>query len=188
MSIEFKRGIFTDLTLSGAGFATFDDGKQAFISPSIVLRTQVQVGDEVDCRLAPNYEDKATPNCPWRCFYMTVVGGVRPSEEEPEDQEPRTELRPRLLEFFKAGGAWTVGEVFEELYGSRYRTSPPDPEAAKRYAELANNINGLARQGYLAVAKIHGPGTSRAWRSYFSMDRTMLVPQGAIDEEEPVDA
>lgn len=187
MSIEMRRGVFTDLTLSGSGFATFEDGKQAFVPSSIVTKTQVQVGDLVDCRLAPNYQDRATDSCPWRCFFMTLPE----SDQDPTDEEraaesvsdPR-ELRPQLVEFFKEGGAWTVREVYEELYGPVGDSRLASAEDSRRYTELANQINGMARQGYLAVAKIHGPGSSRAWRAYFSMSREALIPLGSTEEEE----
>jgi len=165
MSIETKQGIFTDLTTSGSGFVTFEDGRQAFVSPSIVSRTGVQIGEEVECRLVPNYEDKRSDNVPWRTFFLMK-----------QPTELKDELKNKLLRFFDQGGAWTIAEVYDELYDT--------PGDRKRYTDLCTTINTMTRQGYLAHCKIFGAGSSRSWRNYYSISREFLIPQGALEDED----
>lgn len=111
--MDIKTGLFTDILPSGAGFITFSDGRQAFALPSLIRTVGLHLGDEVECRLAPNFANKITDRVPWRVLHVSVLRRADPSAELGRGMEDVLTSCYDLLE--SRGGAWTAEEVAEEL-------------------------------------------------------------------------
>jgi len=165
--METKTGIFADLMPSGAGFITFEDGRQAFVLPSLIRKMELQLGDHLSCRLAPNFADKTSDRVPWRVIHASLV--ERP-KNDPVGISGMEQLTSRCFDFLSHnGGAWTVADIAEDLGTS----------VEERFVSRALML--LFDRGLVFRATIEGSDTNR--EAFYSTTLDELIPIGACEDD-----
>jgi len=173
LTLTTKTGVFSHLAASGSGFATLPDGRQAFVSPGLIRRMSLRIGDVVECRLTSNFEDKASDQVPWRTVFVAVVHRASPSA----DDALIDRLKPAALSFLQTeGGAWSSSEVCKEL--------------ALDWASEAlvfRALDELRERGELCSAVLYQarPDGLRSRETYWSVSYDALKPVGTLEEVEP---
>ena len=168
--METRTGIFADLMPSGAGFITFEDGRQAFVLPSLIRKMELQLGDELVCSLAPNFADKATARVPWRVITADIARRAMDNPTAVGGMEP---LTLRCLDFLEQlGGAWTAADMAEEL----------GTAVEERFISRALLL--LFDRGRVHRACLHVAGGKHDPDIFYSAELDMLLPIGACEDEE----
>jgi hypothetical protein len=108
--------VVTNTTFNGDAFAAMDDGTNVYISPTLVSRFDVEVGQYRQAKLAANSPMHVERGVPWRAFYIEPLGtqlslpGFEP-EPEPEEQDDEG----IILDHIDEHGFISTGGVCEKL-------------------------------------------------------------------------
>jgi len=167
--METKTGLFTDILPSGAGFVTFSDGRQAFVLPSLIRTVELQLGDEVECRLAPNFADKSTDRVPWRVLHVSISKRAAGSMAIGRGMEDVLTSCYSFLE--TRGGAWTADEIAEELGSIDTRF-------------VARALLLLLSRDRVCEAAIRVGAKDRDPELFYAIELESLLPVGALDDDE----
>jgi hypothetical protein len=165
-----QTGVFSHVLASGSGFVSFPDGRQSFVSPALIRRLSLRIGDMVECRLAANFEDKATDHVPWRTIFASVVHRAAPSPDDAVIER----LKPLVLSFLQQeGGAWSSAEIFAEL------ALPWSSEPLTFRA-----LDALRERGELCSAVLYqaAPDGFRGRETYWSLSYEALRPVGTMED------
>jgi hypothetical protein len=166
-----KTGLFTDILPSGAGFITFGDGRQAFALPSLIRTMDLQLGDEVQCKLAPNFADKATDRVPWRVVRL----GILRRAEAPGPVRGIEALTASTYTFLEQrGGAWTAFEISEELGAIETRF-------------VARALAVLFERGRVSRSTLQIGGQAAEPEVFYALELGDLLPLGACEDDEEME-
>jgi hypothetical protein len=170
--MEPKTGLFTDILPSGAGFITFEDGRQAFALPSLIRTMNLQLGDRVLCRLAPNFADKTTDRVPWRVLRLSIVQRADITLSVGSGME---DLLAQSFAFLESrGGSWTAEEMAEEMGVVEVRF-------------VARALDLLFRQGRVHRSVITVSTSPESPEIFYAIEIDSLIPVGAVEDEEEMD-
>jgi len=119
---------------SGAAFAVrLDDGDNCYIPVNVANAVGLTVGAEFRARLVPNrFPDKAD-RTPWLAVHVTRIAPTmtpqRPVQfampfqqfDLPMQGKPEATVADRVRTLMAAGGVWTLGSLFAELFPGKTR-------------------------------------------------------------------
>lgn len=173
--MDIRTGLFTDILPSGAGFITFADGRQAFALPSLIRKVGLQLGDEVECRLAPNFSDKITDRVPWRALHVFVLRRSDTTTTSTRDMgtdRGMEEVSASCYELLESrGGAWTAEEIAEELGAIDTRF-------------VSRALIALFRRNRVCECVLRrglGDGSPEV---FYSVEPDSLLPVGVLEDDE----
>jgi len=110
--------VITNTTFNGDAFGATSDGDNVYISPTLVERFQVEVGQVRKVKLAANSPMHVERGVPWRVFYVEPLGTqmVLPGfEPQPEEQPEPDSYDDEVLSRIHRDGAISTGEVCDLL-------------------------------------------------------------------------